>query len=380
VERLHNPSVKDRTARSLPPVAVESATCDRISFRPLTRPDFPLLGQWLGEPHVARWWHEPFDLKALEAKYGPCIDGVEPTHLFLIEFDKVPIGFIQWYRWSDYSEHAEKIGASRRSAGVDLLIGKPDMIGIGIGPAAIWKIGTELIFVDPAIDALVSDPEEANVQSLRAFAKAGFQISRKLRHGEAETRCIVRLSRPFSLVSETNRVRLIGPGGAGKSTVGAVLAERLGIGFLDLDQYLAAIVGDIGAHIHLRGYEAYARANVEAYCSMQRRHSGPEVQALSSGFMTYSGNVHPEYLKVRREIELDQHTFVLMPSLDRDVCVAETVRRQTARPFGRTPAKEEAVIRSRFENYVAIPVRKIETMRPVAEVVDEIVLALVAPQ
>jgi aminoglycoside 6'-N-acetyltransferase len=181
----------------LPPLAVESATCNRITFRPLTRPDFPLLEQWLREPHVARWWRQPLDITALEAKYGPCIDGVEPTDVFLIEFDHVPIGFLQWYRWSDYSDHAEKIGASRRSAGVDLLIGKPDMIGCGIGPAAIWKMGTELIFANPAIDAIVSDPEEANVQSLRAFAKAGFQISRTLRlPGEVETRCIVRLSRP----------------------------------------------------------------------------------------------------------------------------------------------------------------------------------------
>src|SRR5690348_16469920 len=116
MKRLHNPSVKDPTARALPPVAVESATCDRTAFRLLTRREFPLLEQWLREPHVARWWRQPLDSTALEAKYGPCIDGVEPTHLFLIEFAEVPIGFIQWYQWSDYSEHAAIIGASSRSA------------------------------------------------------------------------------------------------------------------------------------------------------------------------------------------------------------------------------------------------------------------------
>ena len=67
---------------------------------------------------------------------------------------------------------------------------------------------------------------------------------------------------------------------------------------------------------------------------------------------------------------------VLLPSLDRDACVAETVRRQTARPFGGTPAREEAVIRSRFEIYMAVPARKIETMRPLNKVVDEITSAL----
>ena len=92
--------------------------------------------------------------------------------------------------------------------------------------------------------------------------------------------------------------------------------------------------------------------------------------------MTYASDIHPEYSRVRRELEQHPNTFVLLPSFDRDVCVAETVRRQIARPFGRSSAKEEAVIRARFEIYMALPVRKIETMRPAAAAVDEIVAAL----
>jgi shikimate kinase len=38
-------------------------------------------------------------------------------------------------------------------------------------------------------------------------------------------------------------IRLIGPGGAGKSTIGALLAERLDITFLDLDRHLVGRVG-----------------------------------------------------------------------------------------------------------------------------------------
>jgi len=75
-------------------------------------------------------------------------------------------------------------------------------------------------------------------------------------------------------------------------------------------------------------------------------------------------------------LEQHPHTFVLLSSLDRDVCVAETISRQIARPFGRSPANEEVVIRAQFEIYMAVPVRKIETMRPVAAAVDEIVAAL----
>jgi len=177
-------------------------------------------------------------------------------------------------------------------------------------------------------------------------------------------------------MSGSEEIRLIGPGGAGKSTVGALVAERLGVAFLDLDRYLAARVGDIGDYINQNGYEAYARANIEAYLSLCAGKRSRGVHALSSGFMTYASDIHPVYLKVRCEIEAHPQTFVLLPSLDRDACVAETVRRQTARPFGRTLAKEEAVIRHRFEIYMAVAARKIETMRPLTEVVDEITSAL----
>src|SRR5215213_10225332 len=69
-------------------------------------------------------------------------------------------------------------------------------------------------------------------------------------------------------------------------------------------------------------------------------------------------------------------TFVLLPSFDRELCVAETIRRQVARPFGKSPEREEGVIRARFGIYQALPTRKVETMRPAAAIVNEILAAL----
>jgi shikimate kinase len=90
-------------------------------------------------------------------------------------------------------------------------------------------------------------------------------------------------------------IRLIGPGGAGKSTIGALLAERLNVPFLDLDRHLAGRVGDISEYINRHGYDTYARENVEAYCSLFRGGIRPDVLALSSGFMTYASDIHLEY-------------------------------------------------------------------------------------
>jgi shikimate kinase len=170
-------------------------------------------------------------------------------------------------------------------------------------------------------------------------------------------------------------ITLIGPGGAGKSTIGALLAKRLGVAFVDLDRLFETRAGDISDYIDRVGYHAYIRENVETYHSFLHEERVPSVVALSSGFMTYPQDIHPHYASLRRSIERSATTFVLIPSLDLETCVAETVRRQCGRPFARPAAVEEAVIRERFPLYVGLCARKIETNRPLAAVVEELTLA-----
>ena len=168
----------------------------QISFRPLARSHFPLLQRWLAAPHVAAWWNDPFDLTSLEAHYGPCIDGIEPVHVYVIELDRVPIGWFQWYRWRDFLEHAIQLGADSSSAGIDLAIGEIEMTGHGLGPAIIQQFATDHIFPNPDMAAIVADPEVHNLRSVRAFRKAVFSIVNTVQlAGEAFERHVVRLER-----------------------------------------------------------------------------------------------------------------------------------------------------------------------------------------
>lgn len=171
-------------------------------------------------------------------------------------------------------------------------------------------------------------------------------------------------------------IRLIGPGGAGKSTIGAALAARLACPFVDLDRELERRHGDIDDFIAGHGYAGYARENVAMYLDLVRGHPDA-VLALSSGFMVYPAAVHPAYAAVTEAIAGARGTFVLLPSLDREACVAETVRRQLGRALTRRDAaREEAVIRERFDRYLAFPAPKVETMRPAHAVVETIVAML----
>ena len=171
-----------------------------LSFRPLRRADFPLLQEWLSAPHVAAWWNERLDRPGVEAKYGPRVDGIEPTHVFVIEQEVRPIGWIQWYLWSDYSDHAGKLGAEPGSVGIDFAIGELGMTGSGLGPIAIRQFVRQVVFSASYVRSVVSDPQEDNVRSLRAFEKAGFKVVRTVQlTGEECRRRVVRLDRPADL-------------------------------------------------------------------------------------------------------------------------------------------------------------------------------------
>jgi shikimate kinase len=171
-------------------------------------------------------------------------------------------------------------------------------------------------------------------------------------------------------------IHLIGPGGAGKTTTGAALADRLGVPFVDLDAEFASRCGDISTYLEMHGYDAYAAQNVSVYSALTSVAEPFRVVALSSGFMTYRYDVHPGYPDLRERIASSPLTFVLLPAFDLETCVAETVRRQLTRSFARSPEREEHAIRTRFAIYASLPTQKIETMRPVTVVVAELLAVI----
>ena len=175
-------------------------------------------------------------------------------------------------------------------------------------------------------------------------------------------------------------IQLVGPGGAGKTTIGAALAERLCMRFVDLDAEFAARHGNISAYLDAHGYETYAEQNVGLYSDVVGGPVRVDVVALSSGFMTYPDRIHPDYLAVRQRVASSPSTFVLLPSIDCEACEVEIVRRQVGRPFARSAEREEYVIRERFSVYFGLPARKVQTMQPVNAVVVELIAALAAQQ
>jgi aminoglycoside 6'-N-acetyltransferase len=151
-----------------------------LCFRPLCEQDLPQLQVWLSRTHVAKWWRQPLDLDGVRSMFRAAIAGRKPTHVYVIERHGRPVGWIQWYRWSDFPEHAARLGAEPNTAGIDLAIGEPDLLGQGIGPRAITAFLERWVFIDPTITACIADPDERNLRSTRALEKAGFVTLRSV--------------------------------------------------------------------------------------------------------------------------------------------------------------------------------------------------------
>lgn len=148
-----------------------------VTLRPMTYDDLPLLTRWLAEPHVARWWlAEPRDLAAVTAKYGPSLDGTEPTELFVIADGDRPVGMIQRYRIADHDDWARVlagIAETEGAAGIDYLVGEPDAVGRGVGSAAIAAF-VPMVLARYAARSVVVAVQQDNRASWRALERTGF--------------------------------------------------------------------------------------------------------------------------------------------------------------------------------------------------------------
>ena len=156
----------------------------QLAFRSLGRPDLALLADWLGRPHVAPWWREPSDFAAVEAAYGPMIDGSDPTEGFITVHEGQPLAFLQRYRFDDNPHWQRTVaealadGAAwardeiRPCPGIDYLIGDQTMTGRGLGRQMIAAF-VELTWTRyPDITRIVVAVDQANEASVATRCRA----------------------------------------------------------------------------------------------------------------------------------------------------------------------------------------------------------------
>ena len=150
----------------------------QISFRPLARADFPLLTHWLQQPHVLRWWNHETAPAAVEADFGPSIDGSDAAELFIAMHADRPIGYIQRYTFADNPGYIEELVPILHAPGaalsIDYFVGAPELLRQGLGAAMIRAFVAEIWRDYPQAPAVIVPVNAANPASWRVLERAGF--------------------------------------------------------------------------------------------------------------------------------------------------------------------------------------------------------------
>lgn len=146
----------------------------RVGVRAMTRGDLAEVVRWRQSDHVRRWWAaagEP-TAEALEAVYGPRIDGMTTTRMWVGEVNGRSVGFFQDYRVRDHPDYALH-GADPDAIGLDYALAE-EWSGRGFGTRLLWAWMLRARSRFPDAATYFAAPDHRNAPSLRVLAKAGF--------------------------------------------------------------------------------------------------------------------------------------------------------------------------------------------------------------
>lgn len=166
------------TARDLSgePLAFDVDPDTVVALRAAGRGDLPDLIRWRQTEPVLRWWASDGEPTAenVTAQYGPDLDGMTPTRMWIAEVNGRSVGFLSDYRIKDYPEYA-LLGPDPDAVAVDYAIGEPTYAGRGLGARILWAWMIRTHHRFPDVATLYAAPDHRNERSLRVLDKLGFQ-------------------------------------------------------------------------------------------------------------------------------------------------------------------------------------------------------------
>lgn len=148
-----------------------------ITFSPLIDTDISRVTQWFNQPHVVKFYS--LRNNWTEAEVSKKLIGRDkedkPVYSFIICKANLPIGYVQFYKLSDFPWPDQDLSMEvvENGAGLDLFIGEPDLLGQGLGAILLSQCLEQLIW--PKFEYCVVDPDVRNLAMIRCNEKVGFK-------------------------------------------------------------------------------------------------------------------------------------------------------------------------------------------------------------
>ena len=144
--------------------------------------DIPMLHDWLNRPHIVEWWggeEKRPTLAETKGHYLPKVMAEERVTPYIAMLGELPIGYAQSYValgcgggwWEDETDPGVR--------GIDQSLADPTLLGKGLGTKLVSAL-VELLFSDPEVTKIQTDPAPNNQRAIRCYEKAGFRQIRTI--------------------------------------------------------------------------------------------------------------------------------------------------------------------------------------------------------
>jgi aminoglycoside 6'-N-acetyltransferase len=142
----------------------------------MTEADLPTVEGWLRAPHTQPWWAYDHDFEEI----ARAVRGQIPVETWILQVDGRDAGYFQLYdvgRDDGYRTACASVGVVAGTAGIDYLIGEPQLTGGGLGTRAIGVFVRDIVFARGPWPAVSAGPDPENAASLRVLEKNGFRVA-----------------------------------------------------------------------------------------------------------------------------------------------------------------------------------------------------------
>ena len=150
-----------------------------IEFVPLDESHISLMQRWLADGEAGRWYGRNQHKTEIELRQKYLIEKPQRnTRCFIIQHQGKPIGYLQYYRLSDDPQWSALVSGVPHDYGMDLFIGRDDLIGQSIGTRVVKTALADLVFSNADAKRCVIGPDPENRRAIRCYEKCGFNHTR----------------------------------------------------------------------------------------------------------------------------------------------------------------------------------------------------------
>lgn len=146
-----------------------------VTLRSMTEEDLDMLHDWLNRPHIVEWWGgERPTLEEIREQYHPRVLMAANVTPYIGLLNGSPFAYAQSYValgsgdgwWQDETDPGAR--------GIDQSIADPELLGRGYGTLLVRAL-VDLLFTDPHVSKVQTDPSPQNLRAIRCYEKAGFR-------------------------------------------------------------------------------------------------------------------------------------------------------------------------------------------------------------